>query len=80
MYPIAKPGNKILIVNKNDVPFIGKARGLEVICIIQVDFKHTRIYSIIELERPLKFNPWEKITEQRRERCVFAEVTVNLFR
>ena len=63
--PIARLDNEILIITTADVPFIGKERALEVMC-VQVDLKHTKIYPIIELEKHLKFNPWEKIPEEQR--------------
>ena len=66
IYPIAKLGNQILIVNKDDLPFIGKERALEVKC-IKVDLKHKAIDPLIELEKHLKFNPWEEITDQERD-------------
>lgn len=66
IYPIAKLGNQVLIVNKEDLPFIGRERALEVKC-IKVDLKHMVIDPIIELEKHLKFNPWEEISENERE-------------
>ncbi|MDP3725558.1 MAG: hypothetical protein Q8R20_03775 [Nanoarchaeota archaeon] len=66
IYPIAKLGDQILIVNKDDVPYIGKERALEVKC-IKVDLKHRVIDPLIELEKHLKFNPWEEITDKERD-------------
>lgn len=65
IYPIAKLGDQVLIVNKYDLPYIGKERALEVKC-IKIDLKNNRIDSIIELEKHLKFNPWEEINEDKR--------------
>ena len=67
IYPIAKLGDQILIINKNDLSYIGKERAFEVKC-IKVNLKHMTIDSIIELEKHLKFNPWEEIpTEDERD-------------
>lgn len=65
IYPIAKLGDRILIVNKDDVPYIGKERAFEVKC-VQIDLRHKTIDPIIELEKHLKFNPWEEISEEER--------------
>ena len=66
LQPIAKLGNQILIVNKDDVSYIGKERALEVFC-VQVDFRHTTLYPVVELEKHLKFNPWEEIADTERD-------------
>ena len=47
IYPITILGDQVLIVNKDDTPFIGKERALEVMC-VQIDFRHTKIYPPIE--------------------------------
>mgnify|MGYP001568708337 CR=1 FL=1 len=65
IYPVAKLGYQVLIINKDDLPFIGKERALEVKC-IKVDLRHKVIDPIIELEKHLKFNPWEEITNEER--------------
>lgn len=65
IYPVAKLGNEVLIVNKSDLSFLGKERALEVKC-VKVDLKHKAISQIIELEKHLKFNPWEEITDEER--------------
>ena len=69
IYPIATLGDQALIVNKDDVPFIGKDRALEVMC-IQVDFRHTKIYPPIELEKHLKFNPWNEMDGTTRDEAL----------
>ena len=66
IYPVAKLGRQVLIVNKDDLPFIGKEKALEVQC-IKVDLEHKVVDSIIELEKHLKFNPWEEILDRERE-------------
>jgi len=66
IYPVAKLGYQILIINKDDLPFVGKERALEVKC-IKVDLKHGVIDPLIELEKHLKFNPWEEIPDKERE-------------
>ena len=66
IYPIAKLGDQILIVNRDDLVYIGKKRAFEVKC-IKVDLKHGAIDPIIELEKHLKFNPWEEVSENERD-------------
>ncbi|MEK7542967.1 MAG: hypothetical protein AAB503_01515 [Patescibacteria group bacterium] len=66
IYPVAKLGYLVLVINKDDLPFIGKERALEVKC-IKVDLKHKIIDPIIELEKHLKFNPWEEIADEERD-------------
>jgi|SRR3989344_2394655 len=63
IYLIAKLDDEVLIINKNDIPYIGKERALDVKC-VKVDLKHGEIDPIIELEKHLKFNPWEEITSE----------------
>jgi len=65
IYPVAKLGYQVLIINKDDLAFIGKERALEVKC-IKVDIKHKVIDPIIELEKHLKFNPWEELNDEER--------------
>lgn len=65
IYPVAKLGDQILIINKDDLPYIGKERALEVEC-VKVDLKRGVIDPIIELEKHLKFNPWEEINDEER--------------
>ncbi|KKR10116.1 MAG: hypothetical protein UT37_C0005G0010 [Parcubacteria group bacterium GW2011_GWA2_39_18] len=66
IYPVAKLGYQILIINKDDLLFVGKEMALEVKC-IKVDLRHKVIDPPIELEKHLKFNPWEEITDKERE-------------
>ena len=55
----------ILITNKADLSYVGKERAFEVKC-VQMDLKRGTIDSIIELEKHLKFNPWEEINDDER--------------
>ncbi len=66
IYPIAKLSQQILLINKDDIPYIGKERALEVKC-IRIDFDQKSIDTPIELEKHLKFNPWEEINEIERQ-------------
>jgi len=72
IYPIAKLGDSILIINKTDLPYIGEERALEVKC-VKADLHDRKIDAPIELEKHLKFNPWEEITEED-ERNVFLQI------
>jgi len=65
IYPIAKLGDQVLIVNSDDLPYIGKERAMEVKCIL-VDLTKRIIDDLFELEKHLKFNPWEEITAEER--------------
>ena len=77
LYPIAKShqlDDPILIVNKKDVPFIGKERALEVMC-IQVHLRYKRISPITELERYFKFGwPWDEIIDDEERSAVLQNV------
>ena len=72
-----KLGSKILIINKADIPYIGSLdKGLEVMT-IQVDLKKREIFPPLELEKHLKFNPWEETTEQ--DRAVLSQLLYSRF-
>lgn len=73
LYIAAKLGTEILIVNKSDLPFIGKERALEVQCII-VDLRRGEIHSIFGLEKHLKFNPWEEIIDEEEREAALREI------
>ncbi len=66
IYPVARLGSQILIINSDDLPYIGKERSLEVKC-VEVDMRRMAIDEVIELERLLKFNPWEEMGEDERD-------------
>jgi len=66
----ARLDDEILIVNKGDLPYIGKERALEVMC-ITVDLEKKKIGQILELEKHLKFNAWEEVMEDE-EREILA--------
>ena len=72
-FPIAKLGSRVLIVNKSDLPFVGKERWLEVMC-IQVNFRHGTIDSVFELEKHFKFNPWENFRDEEERDAVLQEI------
>lgn len=65
LYPIAKLGDEVLVINKDDIPYVGKERAMDVKC-ISVDLKQKEIDAITELEKHLKFNPWEETDESQR--------------
>ncbi len=69
IYPIAKLGDLILIINKDDLPYVGKDNALEIKC-VKVDLKHGLIDSVMELEKHLKFNPWEELSETERDHAL----------
>ena len=69
IYPIAKLGDLILIINKDDLPYVGKDNALEIKC-VKVDLKHGLIDSVMELEKHLKFNPWEELSETERDHAI----------
>ena len=77
IYLIAKLGNAILIVNKADLAYIDKERAFEVKCIV-VDLAERTIDPPEGLEKHLKFNPWEEITNPD-ERMVLLQVLNNKF-
>lgn len=65
LYPVAKLGDEVLVINKDDIPYVGKERAVDVKC-VNVDLKHKEIDAITELEKHLKFNPWEETDEEQR--------------
>ncbi len=73
---IAKLGDKVLIINKNDIPYIGKERALEVMS-INVDLKNNEIGQILELEKHLKFNPWEEILDNNKRNLYLQILNTN---
>jgi hypothetical protein len=77
IYPIAKLGDQLLIVNSDDLPYIGKEKAMEVKC-IQVDLTKRIIDDPFELEKHLKFNPWEEITTEE-ERIVILQSLNTMF-
>lgn len=72
IYIIAKLGDEILIINKNDMPYIGKERALEVMS-INIDLRNKKIEQVLELEKHLKFNPWEETVDEN-ERNMFLQI------
>lgn len=72
IYITAKLGEQILIINKDDIPCIGKERALEVMS-VSVDLRNKRIGEILELEKHLKFNPWEEILDNN-ERDILLQL------
>ncbi|MBU1167632.1 hypothetical protein KKC60_04465 [Patescibacteria group bacterium] len=60
--PIKQLGNSVLVVHSKSIPYIGKKHALEVKC-IKIDFDLSSVDSLIELEKHLKFNPWEDVSD-----------------
>ncbi len=74
LYPIAKLVDyQVLIVNKSDLPFIGKERRLEVMC-IRVDLRAGWIDSIDVLAKHFQANPWEDIIDEEERDAVLREI------
>lgn len=62
--PIAKLGdNKILVVKESDLPKIGDEKHALQVLVVLVDFQRKEVLGPELLERHLKMNPWEQITE-----------------
>lgn len=61
-----KLGDQILILNKEDVPFIGGSKALDVYCVL-VDLVRREIDPPEKLELHLKFNPWEETDDQEKQ-------------
>lgn len=62
LYPICKLGSSILLVRKDDLPFVGKGLG---VMSVKVDFSTSEFFDPVDLEIHLKFNPWEEIFDSR---------------
>jgi len=73
LYPLAKLGSLILMINKSDKDFIGGERALEVMS-VQIDLDKKTIFEIMPLEKHLKFNPWEEIVEEAERELVFKVI------
>ncbi len=71
VYPVAKLGKEVLLVNKGDVSLIGTEDALNVLS-VDVDLQFKRIEEPIELEKHLKFNPWEDVTDEERDSIIEA--------
>ena len=60
--PIAILGKSSLLIKKSDLNSIGKDLG---ILSVEVDVAKFEIFKAIDLEKHLKFNPWEEITDDK---------------
>lgn len=81
LYPICKLGNSFLIILKEKLPIVGKQLG---VMSVQIDLSNSEITPPIDLEKHLKFNPWEEITDlKEREEVIrliqnrFDRITIN---
>ncbi len=75
LYPVAKLGDEVLVINKDDIPLIGKENAEDVKC-VSVDLKHKRIDPLAALENHLKFNPWEETSEEERSAILQSLATI----
>lgn len=73
LYVVARIDDELLIINKSDLPYIGKKRALEVMC-IKIDLKTKVIDSLLELEKHLKFSPWEEIMEGEEREILVKQI------
>ncbi len=71
IYPIAKLGNSYLLINKSELHKVGKGFG---ITSIKVDISSLEIHKAVDLERHLKFNPWEDITDAKERNKILSFV------
>jgi len=71
LYPISKIGNKYLLILKTELPKVGKQLG---VLSVKIDLSRSEITTPIDLEKHLKFNPWEEITDSKER----EEVIVNI--
>jgi len=58
IYPIAKLGNEYLVINKDDL----NNHSGDVKC-VDVNLDYKKIYPPLEIQKHLKFNPWEELNE-----------------
>ena len=65
LYPLARLGQQALLIHSSDLPHVGNERSLEVKT-VKVDLVHHSIEPIWDLEKHLKFNPWEETTAVER--------------
>jgi len=69
IYPIAQMGDEVLLVLKENLPYIGKKNALKVQCVF-IDLMGRRIQDPIGIEYHLKFNPWEEITDDAKRTMI----------
>ena len=71
IYPIAKIGNSFLLINKSELRKVGKGLG---VLSIKADISSLEIHKAIDLERHLKFNPWEEITDAKERERILSQI------
>lgn len=71
LYPICKLGNSFLIILKENLPKVGKQLG---IMSVQIDLSKSEITPPVDLEKHLKFNPWEEITDLKERDEVIGKI------
>jgi hypothetical protein len=65
--PIARLGSSLLFINIDDIEKIGSKNALDITC-VYVDTKKHYIAELSNLETHLKFNPWEEISNNHKEK------------
>jgi agmatine deiminase len=71
IYPIAKLGNSYLLINKYELHKVGKGLG---VLSIKIDISNLEINKAIDLERHLKFNPWEEIVDAKERERILSQI------
>ncbi|HLD17456.1 MAG TPA: hypothetical protein VJB99_00065 [Patescibacteria group bacterium] len=74
MYPIAKLGGQVLVIDKSDLPHVGKGEEAKEVKCVRVDFDKRTVDSPWDLEKHLRFNPWEEIRDEEERRVVMQRI------
>jgi len=57
LYVLAKLGDLLCLVLKNDLEYLNTGRSFDVFCVV-VNLKTLEVQSPLEFEKHFKFNPW----------------------
>lgn len=70
-YPIAKIGYSYLLILKSELNRVGKQLG---VMSVKIDLSGSEITPPIDLEKHLRFNPWEEITDSKEREKVIVNI------
>ena len=71
IYPIAKLGDDCLLILKSQLAEVGKGLG---VLAVRIGMEDLHIYRPEDLERHLKFNPWEEIFSENEREVILNKI------
>jgi len=71
IYPIAKLGDNYLLILKSELSKVGKGLG---VLAIKIEMMGLEIFKPEDLERHLKFNPWEEILSENEREIILNRI------